>query len=89
MATIKPTTLAIINYLKENHDKKVTADDVARDLGLGKKSVIGSFNSIQRKNLGYRIEDEVENEDGRHVTVKYLMLNDEGMAWTPAQEDAE
>lgn len=88
MAT-SPNTVRILNYLKEVNNQNVTADDVAEALGLTKKSVIGSFNSFVKKNIGYRVEDEVVNEDGTKTTIKYLKLNDEGMAFTfdaPAEE---
>lgn len=75
-------TIRILNYLKEVNDQNVTADDVAEALGLTKKSVIGSFNSFVKKNIGYRIEEEVVNADGTKATIKYLKLNDEGMAYS-------
>lgn len=81
MAT-SPNTVRILNYLKEVNGQNVTADDVAEALGLTKKSVIGSFNSFVKKNIGYRVEDEVINEDGTKTVIKYLKLNDEGMAFT-------
>lgn len=78
---LKPNTKAIIEYLQDHNDEDLTAQNIAEALGLEKKSVDGSFTAaIQRKNLGFRTPAEIELEDGTHKVVKYLHLNDEGMA---------
>jgi len=77
-------SVKILNYLKEIHGENVTAADVADALGLPKKTVDGAFTSaIQRKEMGYREEAEVELEDGSHAKVKFLKLNDAGLAFDP------
>ena len=77
-------TVKVLNYLKSVHGEDVTAADVAVALGISKKSVDGSFTSgIQRKNLGHRVVAEVELEDGKHKEVKFLVLNDAGLAFDP------
>lgn len=86
---MKESTKALINFLKENASKDMTAADVAEALGIEKKSVDGSFTQgIQKKGFGYREEAEVENADGSHTKVKFLKLNEDGMAFDP-NADAE
>lgn len=80
MATMKPNTLAVFNYLKENHGKDLIAADVAEALSLEKRQVDGIFTSaIQRKKLGYREEAEITLADNSHQKVKYLRLTEEGL----------
>ena len=75
-------TEKVLNYLKANADKNVTAADVAAALGMEKASVDGIFTSaIQRKGLGVRIPAEIQLEDGTHKQVKYLSLTPAGMAY--------
>ena len=83
-------TVKVLDYLKANKGVDVTAADVAADLGLEKRTVDGCFTSgIQRKNLGHRVPAEVELEDGSHKSVKFLVLNDAGLAFDPTAADAE
>lgn len=84
-------TVRILEYLKANHGKDVTAADVAAELGIPKKTVDGCFTSgIQRKQLGFRTPAEIELEDGTHAQVKFLSLNEAGLAFDPtAPVDAE
>lgn len=88
---MKTSSKMILNFLKENAGADMTAADVANTLGLTDRQVNGAFTSaIQRKELGYREECEVETADGKHKTVKFLRLNDAGMAFNPdADADAE
>lgn len=77
-------TVKVLNYLKSVNGADVTANDVAVELGMDKRAVDGCFTSgIQRKNLGHRVAAEVELEDGSHKQVKFLVLNDAGMAFDP------
>lgn len=81
---MKPNTLMVYNYLKENPEANVTSADLADILGLEKRQVDGIFTSaIQRKGYGKRVAAEVENDDGTHKQVKFLKLTDEGMAFDP------
>lgn len=78
---MKPSTRAIIQYLQEHNSENLTAKDVAAALGLTDKTVNGAFTqAVQRKELGYRAEDTVTGDDGNPKIVKYLKLNDAGMA---------
>lgn len=93
---LKENTKRIITFLQENTGKDYTADDVAEALGTTAKSVIGTFNMvIIRNKLGYRDEQTLEYEDGTTKVVKYLRLNDDGLAFdvnaepAPKASDAE
>lgn len=87
---LKPNTIHVIEYLQSINGENVTAADVAEALGLEKKTVDGIFTAaIQRKQLGMREAAEIELQDGTHKTVKFLRLNDAGMAFDPnATEEA-
>ncbi len=86
---MKENSKKVLNYLKEVNGEHVTAADVALATGLEKRQVDGIFTSaIQRKNLGFRTPAEIELEDGSHKAVKFLALNDAGMAFDP-DADAE
>ena len=84
---MKENTKLVLNYLKEHNDEQLTAADVAEALGLEKRSVDGIFTSaIQRKELGFRTPAEIELPDGSHQAVKFLSLNEAGMAVDPDAE---
>lgn len=81
-------TINIITYLQEHNGENLTAADVAEALGLEKKTVDGAFTSgVQRKQMGARVEAEVEvaAEDGTtsHQKVKFLKLNQAGLDFDP------
>lgn len=78
------TIKAIFAYLEENKGNIVTLDDMSTAIGIEKRSVNGSFNSLVRKGFASRTPVTVEAD----VAVKYLTLTDEGMAFDPAA-DAE
>lgn len=87
---MKPNTKAVIQYLQGQNGADLTAADIAEALGIDKKQVDGSFTAaIQRKGLGYREEAEVELADGSHKKVKFLKLNEQGMALDCDAADAE
>ena len=86
---MKENSKKVLNYLKEVNGETVTAADVALATGLDKRQVDGIFTSaIQRKNLGFRTPAEIELEDGSHKPVKFLALNEAGLAFDP-DADAE
>lgn len=87
---MKENSRRVLDYLKSVNGTNVTAADVAAALGLDKRQVDGSFTAaIQRKGLGIRVEAEVELEDGTHDKVKFLKLNDAGMAFDPDASEEE
>ncbi len=87
---MKESTKTIIKYLQANNGVDMTAADVAEALGLEKKSVDGTFTAaLQRKGYGYREEAQVQTEDGKYTTVKFLKLTDAGVAYdvdAPAED---
>lgn len=92
MAAMKENTKKVITYLQGlDATDNVTAADVADALGLEKRSVDGIFTSaIQRKQLGERVEAEIELADGTHKKVKFLKLTEAGRALdVNADPDAE
>lgn len=78
------TAQAIIAHLIATNNAPATLDDVAEALGVDKKKVNGAFNALVRKDLCARVPAKVEAP----VTVKYLVLTDEGVAYNP-EDDAE
>ena len=87
---LKENSLKVFNYVKEHDGEDFTAQDIANELGLGKQTVNGIVTSaFQRKGLMTRVPAEVENPDGTHDKVKFIVLTDEGRAFDPTQEDAE
>lgn len=51
------------------------------------RSVNGIFTGFQRKGLGFRVDAEVELEDGTHDKVKLLQLTDAGLDYDPTTEE--
>lgn len=92
---LKPNSLLVFNYAKENDGKNFTASDIAEGTGLDVKQVNGIVTSaFQKKGLMERIPSEIEvkAEDGTvsHKAVKFIQLTDAGRAFDPtATEDAE
>lgn len=77
------TIQKIVKFLGETKDH-VTLDDLAAAIGVEKRSVNGSFNSLVKKGLCARTPAKVE----AMVPVKYLKLTEAGMAFDP-NESAE
>ena len=64
----------LLNYLKENNDKNLTARDVANALNMDIRTVDGLFTSaFLRQGLGTRVADGA---------TKYLKLTPAGLAYT-------
>ena len=82
MAMSEKSTM-VLNYLKSVAGANVTAADVAEATGLDRKTVDPCFTSLVRKGLGERVPAEIELADGTHKAVKFLQLNDAGMAFDP------
>lgn len=70
---------AIIGYFKTVEGQDITADDACAALEIDKRKFTGAFNSLVKKELCARTSAKVEAP----VTVKYLVLTDEGRAYTP------
>ena len=71
----------IVAHLIEIGDANETLDDVAEALDLGKRTVNGAYNALVKKGLAERVKATVEAP----VTVKYLVLTDEGVAYSEAE----
>ena len=84
-AEMSDTIKAILAYLSENEGANITLDDLANGIGVAKRSVNGSFNSLVKKGFCARTAAVVEAP----VTVKLLVLTDAGLAFDPASCDAE
>ena len=79
---------AVLNYLKEHDGEELTSADVAEALGVEKRSIDGTFTSLQKKGYGVRIPAEVELADGTHKPVKFLKLTDAGFEVDPDADEA-
>lgn len=73
------TAKAIIAHLVDTDNAPATLDDLSEALDLDKKKVNGAFNALARKGLCARVTAEIEAP----VTVKYLVLTEDGMAYNP------
>lgn len=77
----------VFNFLKENHGKNVTAQEIAKALNISISAVTGSVNGLARatKHPAYAVRTEVEAVDaeGKPCVIKYISLTDEGMAFDP------
>jgi len=85
---MKENSVKVLNYLKEVAGQNVTSNDVAAALELDRRTVDGCFTAMQKKGLGIRTEAEIELEDGKHKTVKFLSLTEDGMSFDPTAEVA-
>lgn len=76
---------AIIAHLIATDNAPATLDDVAVALDIDKKKVNGAFNALVKKGLCARVAATIEAP----VTVKYLVLTEEGKNYDPSADDAE
>ena len=81
------TAKLVFSYLRENYGKDISAQAMAKDLGISINAVTGSVNGLCRdtKHPAYAVRKEVEvaGEDGKTSTIKYISLTDEGLAFNP------
>ena len=85
---LKPNSKLVFDYVKENGDKNITANDIAEGTGLAVRSVNGIITSaFQRKGLMERVPAEIEMPDGTHKAIKLIKLTAEGEAFDPEAED--
>ena len=76
MAKISENSIKVLNFLKENHGKKMTSAEVADALDLTTAQVNGTFTALSNKELGYREEATVTGT----ADISFLAITDEGMA---------
>lgn len=89
---LKENSLKVLEFVKANDGKNMTAADIAEGTGLEVRSVNGIVTSaFQKKGLMVRTpaEIEVKDEEGKvsHKTVKFISLTDEGRAFDPNAEE--
>lgn len=84
-AEMSDTIKAILTYLTDNEGKNITLDDLADGIGVAKRSVNGSFNSLVKKGFCARTAAVVEAP----VVVKLLTLTEEGLSFDPDSIEAE
>jgi DNA-binding MarR family transcriptional regulator len=72
---------AIHNFLKETDGDKYTAYQIADAIGIDRKSINVLVNGIVKKGCCVREEVKVTDEEGKPVTVKYVVLTDEGRSY--------
>ena len=88
---VSEKSLVVLDYLKKINGENVTAADIAKALGLEKKSVDGIVTAGLIRNKGYaeRIPAEIELEDGSHKQVKFIRATEAGMAYDHEAAKAE
>lgn len=74
-------SIKVLNFLKENHGKKMTSADVAEAMDMPKATINGVFTALQKKGLGVRVDAEVAGE----VPVTFLSVTAEGRAADTAE----
>lgn len=89
MVELREKTLALFEILKMKEGENVTVHDIVNELNaqgghpafgseVTVRQISGAATALSNKGLLTRVEDVVENEDGKKVTVKYLQLTEEG-----------
>ena len=74
MAKMSENSIKVINFLKENHGKKMTSQEVAEALEMSTATVNGVFTALSNKELGYREEATVKGP----VDISFLAITEEG-----------
>ncbi len=82
--TISDKGVQLIEYLKANVDKDLTAADIAEPgqftaEGTVPIAITGIFNALVKRGLGFREEALVEMPDGEQKVLKFLKLTEEGI----------
>ena len=71
----------IVDFLKENHGMKITAQETAKELNVTINAVTGTMNGSIKKGLAFRDVETSTDSEGKPVETKYIGLTDEGMAF--------
>ena len=74
MAKMSENSIKLLEFLKANAGKKMTADEISEKTNLPKATINGAFTSFQKKGLGVREKAMVKGTS----TVKFLQVTDEG-----------
>ena len=75
MEKISENSIKVLDYLKANHGKKMTSQDVAEALEMSTATVNGVFTALSNKELGYREEATVTGT----ADISFLAITDKGM----------
>ena len=87
---LKENSRKVLDYVKANDGKEMTAADIAAGTGLEVKQVNGIVTSaFQKKGLMQRTPAEIQLEDGTHKAVKFISLTEEGKNFDPDAEEAK
>lgn len=76
MAKMSENSIKVIEFLKANHGKKMTSQEVAEALDMSTATVNGVFTALSNKELGYREEATVTGA----VDISFLAITEEGKA---------
>ena len=76
MAKMSENSVKLLEFLKANAGKKMTADEISAATNLPKATINGAFTSFQKKGLGIREKALVKGTE----TVKFLQVTEEGKA---------
>lgn len=87
MAKLKENTIKIIEYVKSMKGQNITNNDIAEALGIPSRSVVGTITSMCKKGIMERVPAEIENDNGTHTPVKFIVMTDEGMDFDPYAEE--
>ena len=71
---MKENSVKLLEFLKANADKKMTADEISKETGLAKATINGAFTSFQKKELGIREKAMVKGTKD----IKFLQVTEEG-----------
>lgn len=87
-------SIAVLNFLKQHYGEELSKQEIADALGISLPAVVGSINSLQKKELTKitreeTIEDEPATETRKAKThvVKYHTLTEAGLAYDPIAEE--
>jgi hypothetical protein len=99
---MKPNSILVYNYVKENGSKNITAADIAEGTGLNVRTVNGIVTAAFQRHtivvdgekvaqpLMVREPAEIELADNTHQMVKFIKLTEAGESFNPeASDDAE
>lgn len=72
MAKMNENSVKLLEFLKANANKKMTADEISEGSGIAKATINGAFTSFQKKELGVREKAMVKGAK----TVKFLVATE-------------
>ena len=86
----------VLNFLKKNYGKEYSKQQIAQELGIPLPAVTCTINSLTKKSYvtttreeNVELEPATETRKAKVKVVKYHTLNEAGLAYDPAVEEAE